>query len=251
MPHSHIFAELLDCFVQLDRFVPGSSTWFGELIMGRLPDANPAEIYELADAWGAVTDRVNQYYRDTSHSADAITAGWGGDGAAMAFHESWNEYQQSIAAVAEGIAGIQQVVQGYGLELELEEFFVAISLIELLIIIIQAAVSAFFTGGLSLGEVFVQLGITRVAIKAAWEAAKHAIMGLSKSLARGEFKKRLSISRCNKPARRSVEAPATFHERSAKGYGISPRRWCTAWGRARSWPGRRPTGPRGTSTSRR
>ncbi|HTJ39154.1 MAG TPA: hypothetical protein VL738_38505, partial [Dactylosporangium sp.] len=192
MPQDHLFAEILDAFAQLEKWIPGCGTWPVDLMIGKLPDANPADIYRLADAWGEAATRLTDYYYDVQHSADPITDNWQGDGAPMAFNMAWNQHLQDVADVAQSMGAMQMIVQNYGLELETEEFFIAFTLITLLVQAIIAIVSAFFSGGISLGGLGAAYAAARIGIKEAFEACMRALVRLGEMLATGELKKVLS-----------------------------------------------------------
>ncbi|MFG2042848.1 toxin glutamine deamidase domain-containing protein [Dactylosporangium sp. NPDC048998] len=189
MAQDHLFAEILHAFAQLEEWIPGCGTWPVDLMIGKLPDANPADIYRLADAWGAVAERLNTYYYDALHSADPISENWQGDGASMAFNQAWNTHLQDVGGVIQGMASMQMVVQSYGLQLETEEFFIAFTLIQLLIEAIVAIVSAIFSGGISLGGMGLAYAAARIAIKEAYEKCLQAILRLGEMIAEGELKR--------------------------------------------------------------
>src|SRR5215467_2867756 len=109
MSQGHLFAEILNAFAHIEQWIPGAGSWPVDLVFGKLPQADPANAYRLADAWTALAQRLDGYYNDVSGLANPIMAAWQGDGAPLAFEELWNQHLEDVGSVIQSVNEMQQM----------------------------------------------------------------------------------------------------------------------------------------------
>src|SRR6266545_901702 len=124
----HMFDQIMVCFEKIDQYVPGT-LWVANLIIGDLPDADPADIYTLADAWGALAQRAHGFHAqlltgDLAPAVHRVLGHWNSDESGQRYRDDFQGYVEGLGAGVEGLRQIQEAVQSYGNELEMEEFFI-------------------------------------------------------------------------------------------------------------------------------
>ncbi|GIF04473.1 hypothetical protein Asi03nite_20110 [Actinoplanes siamensis] len=142
---------MLDYFSEFEEWLPDWIDWLSHIVLGEIPLARANDVYDLADQWERLADELNTAYQDVLRAADPILDNWSGDAAAAAFVEQWYSYLEGLRQSADGAAQMRMGVQGFGLEVELMKYLVAINLLMLAVSIYMLVVAAIPSGGASLG----------------------------------------------------------------------------------------------------
>ncbi|GAA4599535.1 hypothetical protein BJY16_003111 [Actinoplanes octamycinicus] len=152
MSDEHEFlTSMLDYFSEFEEWLPGWASWISHIVLGEIPLSHANDVYDLADQWTRLAEELNHAYEDVLKAADPILENWSGDASATAFIDQWYGYLEGLRQTAEGAAQMQQGVQGFGLEVELMKYMVALNLLMLAISIYMLVAAAIPSGGGSLG----------------------------------------------------------------------------------------------------
>ncbi|WP_436522300.1 glycosyltransferase [Actinoplanes sp. HUAS TT8] len=142
---------MLDYFSEFEEWLPDWIDWLSHIVLGEIPLAKANDVYDLADQWEQLATELHNAYQDVQKAADPILNNWSGDASAAAFVEQWYAYLEGLRGSAEGAAQMRSGVQGFGLEVELMKYMVAINLLMLAVSIYMLIVAAIPSGGGSLG----------------------------------------------------------------------------------------------------
>ncbi|GAB3856362.1 hypothetical protein GCM10027610_091010 [Dactylosporangium cerinum] len=148
----NVIDTIIGWFVELEEHIPGSGNMARDLIIGRVPEADKESIYTLARHYADAANELADLYEEVSHVADALMENWASQGAVQ-WTEQWLNYLRAVGATMEGLSSLSQSLDGFGFQIELQEFMVALNLIMLGALLLQLIIAAFFSGGASLSGV--------------------------------------------------------------------------------------------------
>lgn len=147
----HWLEYILYWFNELENELSGISGLVFEVVVGKIPDSKINEVYALAEAWQVAATRLADIQGEVGTLAEPLLEGWRGDASAAQFVEQWSSYHRAFHDGVTSLAGMGDAVRQYGLQIELLKFMVAFNLLLLAAQLIALIITAFFTGGLSLG----------------------------------------------------------------------------------------------------
>ncbi len=114
-----VLTELESWFSGIAEWIPPAPGWVSELLFGKLPEDNYADVYPLAEEWIAFGENFATFLEDSMQHGRTISSNWSGDGTPAQFGMAFNNLTMAVAELQMATAQMAMVVSRFGDQLEI------------------------------------------------------------------------------------------------------------------------------------
>ncbi|WP_445009827.1 WXG100-like domain-containing protein, partial [Virgisporangium ochraceum] len=172
-----VLLTLDDWFFNISEWIPPAPGWVSDLLFGRLPEDNYADVYPFAEQWLRYSEHFGDFLDGSVDAGQKISSDWSGDGTAAQFGLAFHGLTMAIADLQMATAQMSMDISMYGLQLEIGSYAFVLNII-LLAIMLIVDIIMIALWGIGLVTALGRFAATRLAQTAVMRSIIAAIKGI-------------------------------------------------------------------------